>query len=109
MQHDHPSDHEDTGELADDQLRRGAYFLECLMKAVSDKRLSFAALGMLVRLADEDSQLMTVHALAAERCSSDESQVLETLRELQIAGYVRLEDTDADGQQRTITAYLVHA
>lgn len=107
MQHDHPSDHEDTHALTDDQLRRAAYFLEGVMKAVSDKRLSFAALGMFVRIADEDSQQMTAHALAAERCPSDENQVIETLRELQLAGYVRLDN--ADDQQRTTTAYLVHA
>jgi predicted transcriptional regulator len=50
---------------------------------------------------------MTAHALAAERCPRDENQVIETLRELQLAGYVRLDN--ADDQQRTTTAYLVHA
>lgn len=70
--------------------------------------MSFAALGVFVRLADEDSQQMTVHALAAERCPNDERRVLDVLRELQLAGYVRLEDADADDQPQTITAYLIH-
>lgn len=79
------------------------------MKAVGDKRLSFAALGIFVRIADEDSQQMTVDALAAERCPNGERQVFEALRELQHAGYIRLEGADADEQQRTTTAYLIHA
>lgn len=78
------------------------------MKAVGDKRLSFAALGMFVRLADEGSQQMTVQALAAERCLSDESQVIETLRELQLAGYVRLDDADVGDRHHAVTAYLIH-
>lgn len=108
MQHDQSSDHEGTGTQADDQLRRAAYFLEGLMKAVGDKRLSFAALGVFVRLADEDSQRITVRALTAERCPNDERQVLEALRELQLAGYVRLEDANDADQRRTTTAYLIH-
>lgn len=109
MQHDHPSDRENTGTLTDDQARRATYFLEDLMKAVADKRLSFTALGIFVRLADEDSQQMTVHALATERCPNGERQVLEALRELQHAGYIRLEGADAGDQQGTTTAYLIHA
>lgn len=109
MQHDHPSDHECTDALADERIRRAADFLVGLVKAVGDKRLSFAALGVFIRLADEDSQQMTARALAAERCTSNESQVIEALRELQLAGYVRLEGADADDQQRAITAYLIRS
>lgn len=108
MQHGPSSDSERTGTSTDDQVHRAADFLEGLMQALGDNRLSFAALGVFVRLADEDSQQMTVHALAAERCPNDERQVLDALRELQLAGYVRL-DADADDQPQTITAYLIHA
>jgi hypothetical protein len=109
VQHDPSSDHEGTGSLADDEVRRAAHFLDGLMKAVGDKRLSYAALGIFVRLADDDSQQMTVHALAAERCPNDERQVLDALGELQLAGYVRLEDAQADDQPQTTTAHLIHA
>lgn len=109
MQHDHPRDHECTDALADERIRRAADCIAVLMKAVGDKRLSFAALGVFVRLADEDSQQMTARALAAERCMSNESQVIEALRELQLAGYVRLEGADVDDRQRVITAHLIHS
>lgn len=80
--------------------------IECVMVATQDPSVSHRALGALVRLFDEDSQHLTVSALAAKGPDS-EPATLAALRELEGAGYARLErGTDESGTQAT--AYVVH-
>lgn len=85
-----------------EKLRAGALFLGGLMDALSAPRLSYLALGMWVRIADDDNQCLTARAIAAWSPVEDEKAILAALHELECAGFVCLEPVqESDGTWTT--------
>jgi hypothetical protein len=86
-----------------EKLKRGAVFFGGLIDALSVPQMTHLALGIWVRIADDDNQCLSARTLAERSPAEDEKAVLDALRELERAGLVRLEDVqDLNG---TITTY----
>jgi hypothetical protein len=85
-----------------DKLEAGALFLEGLMEALRAPLLSYRAIGVWVRIADDDSQCLTARVIAERSPMEDEKVILAALHELERAGFVRLELVqEADGTWTT--------
>lgn len=87
------------------RARAAAPYIERLLDALYDTRLSFAARGIFARLADEDTHVLAAAELAAEGRET-EAQILDAMQELRATGYVRLQRNRTGGGRATVTAHV---
>jgi hypothetical protein len=81
-----------------DKLKKGLLFIGGLVAALGVPQMSYIALGIWARIADDDNQCLSARALAKRSPVEDEKAVLSALDELERAGLVHLERAqDADG------------
>ncbi len=86
-----------------DKLEAGVRFFDRLLEVLSAQQLSHAAVGIFVRIADNDQACMTTRALAACSAIDNEQNVSAALRELEDLGFVRLQRTqESDGMWTTL-------
>lgn len=86
-----------------DKLEAGVRFFDRLLEVLSAQQLSHAAVGIFVRIADNDQACMTTCALTACSAIDNEQNVLAALRELEDLGFVRLQRTkEPDGTWTTL-------
>ena len=85
-----------------EKLRTGLLFIGGLIGALAVPQMSYIALGIWARIADDDNQCLSARALAERSPVEGEKAVLDALRELERAGLVRLEHVqDLDGTSTT--------
>jgi hypothetical protein len=85
-----------------EKLKTGLLFIGGLVDVLAVPQMSFIALGIWARIADDDNQCLSARALAERSPVEDEKAVLDALRELERAGLVRLERVqDLDGTSTT--------
>jgi hypothetical protein len=74
-----------------EKIKAGVLFIGGLMEALGTPQLSHKALGIWVRIADDDNHCLSARAIAERSPVEDEKAVLDALHELERAGLVRLE------------------
>jgi hypothetical protein len=90
-----------------DKLKAGALFLEGLMEAMRAPLLSYRAIGVWVRIADDDNQCLTARVIAERSPVEDERAILAALHELECAGFVRLKPVQESDGTWTTSARMV--
>lgn len=85
-----------------DDLKSAAIFLGGLIEILNVPRMSYMALGVWCRIADDDNKCLTPRAIAERSHVEDEKAVLVALRELERAGFVRMDRVqESDGTWTT--------
>ncbi len=74
-----------------EELKKGLLYIGGLINALDTPHVSYIALGIWVRIADNDSERLSARAIADRSPFEDEKAVLDALGELERAGLVCLE------------------
>jgi hypothetical protein len=90
-----------------EKLKLGALFFDGLIDALGAPQMSHIAIGVWVRIFDDDNHCLTARAIADRSPIEDEEAVVDALLELERTGLVRLESVQEFDGSWTTRAHAV--